>query len=64
MDHIFVGAKGSNYDGKYGKLHLSKEKVWTINGAFIVPKASPLHVSSIHRKFKKIPFFKGHRISE
>ena len=42
-----VGPKFSTVRGKYGKLHASKEILWTERQAFFLPKGSPLHVSTL-----------------
>ena len=42
-----IGPKWSQSRGKYGKLHASKEKLWTQMHAFILPKGSPIYVSKI-----------------
>ena len=39
--------KYSQSRGKYGKLHASKEKLWTQMHPFILPKGSPIYVSKI-----------------
>ena len=47
FEYIVVGPK--NYlqsRGKYGKLHASNEKLWIKKQVFLLPKASPLYVSS------------------
>ena len=61
MNYISIGTKGSNYNGKYGKLHLSKDKWLVENSAFMIPKASPLYASIIWNS--KVYFFDSHNIS-
>ena len=36
----------AQYKEKYGKLYASKEKLWVLPKTFLIPKASPLYVST------------------
>ena len=44
---IMLGPKFIQYKGKYGKYHASKEKLYTLLGTFMAPKASPLNASIV-----------------
>ena len=42
---IMLGPKYSSYKDKYGKLHVSKEKLYVLLATFMVPKGSFLNAS-------------------
>ena len=44
-ERAVLGLKWSPSKGKFGKLHASKEKLWSQMLSFLVPKRSPLQVS-------------------
>ena len=44
-EYVVLCPKFSEYQDKYGKFHASRELLYVEHGAFLVPKASPLHAS-------------------
>ena len=45
LNKVFLGPKASPHKDKYHKCYASKEKLYVVPTAFIIPKSSPIKVS-------------------